>query len=283
MNFDAKTLLLSAHKPDIKSRHFPYFILDDYAPASLFAKLEAEFPTHEEMTGRHQHGKIFINSRDLVEQEDDFFASRPTWRSVIDFLGDAAFVNDLSGLLQSSMIKHRYLGAFRKWRLDTDGVTVPLVQRPVQLTYEFSGMPSGSYINPHTDKATKLATFIWHFPEPGWRSEDQGATLLMSPKQLRHNANWANFKLPFEELDILDRSDVRPNRLVMFAKTGNSWHAVPQIECQDDVYRRVFIFNYRLPVEFTGQLPVRVMESFYRRSEGWRFREFVDVNRKPTA
>jgi hypothetical protein len=283
MTHDLQTLLLSGRPPALRKSHFPYFILDEFAPEELFAQLEAEFPTHDELSGRHQHGKIFINNRDLLGQEDDFFAGRPTWRSVIDFLESTAFVDDFAGLIRSSMFKHRFLGAFRKWRLDTDGSNIPLVERAAQLTYEFSGMPAGSFINPHTDKATKLATFIWHFPEPGWRAEDQGATLLMSPKNTRHNANWANFKLPFEELDVLDRSDVKANRLVMFTKTGNSWHAVPRVECRDDVYRRVFIFNYRLPVENTGTLPVRALESFYRRSEGWRFREYSDVNRKPTV
>jgi hypothetical protein len=142
-------------------------------------------------------------------------------------------------------------------------------------------MPAASFINPHTDKATKLETFIWHFPEGRWRDEDRGGTLFMAPKRRKHNANWANFKLPFEELEVLDRSETKRNRLVIFAKTGNSWHAVPKIECGEGVYRRVFIFNYRVPVERTGTLPVRALESFYRRSEGWRFKDFPDVNRKP--
>ena len=280
MRVNVKALLMSAQEPDLKSSHFPYFVIDDFAPADLFAQLGAEFPTPDEMTGRYQHGKKFINNRDIVGKEDDFFASRPTWRAVVEFLGDALFVDDLSGLLRSCLIRHRYLGAFRKWRLHSERAAVPLVERPVQLTYEFSGMPPGSYVNPHTDKATKLATFVWHFPEPGWGTEDQGATLLMTPKRSRHKVNWANFKLPFDELNVIE---VRPNRLLMFAKTRNSWHAVPKVECGEDVYRRVFIFNYRLPVEHGGKLPVRAMESFYRRSEGWRFREYDDVNRKPTV
>ncbi len=283
MNFERTDMLLSRRKPKLKCEHFPYFILDDFAPSGLFEKLEAEFPRYEEMSGSHQHGKVFVNNRDLVGREDAFFEYRPAWREVIDFLGSPEFVEDFSRLVRPGLVPHRYLGAFRKWRLDTQRKHTPLIERPIQLTYEFSGMPADSFINPHTDKATKLANFIWHFPERRWRDQDRGGTLFMTAKRRKHNVNWANFKLPFEELEILDSSETKPNRLVMFAKTGNSWHAVPKIQCADGVYRRVFIFNYRMPVERTGTLPVRALESYYRRSEGWRFRDFPDVNRKPEA
>ena len=76
MTFESAEMLLSRRKPVLKCEHFPFFILDDFAPSELFQKLEAEFPSYEEMSGSHQRGKVFINNRDLVGQEDAFFESR---------------------------------------------------------------------------------------------------------------------------------------------------------------------------------------------------------------
>lgn len=281
VNPDFSDLRISAKKPAINESHFPFFILDDFVSADMYAQLLAEFPTHEEMGTAYQHGKVFVNNRQLEDEnrKDTFFADKPAWRSLVNVLGSQAFAHDLECVLRPHLFKHRMLGALRKWRVD--GAKMPPLDRSVQLTYEWSGMPSGAYINPHTDKAAKLATFVWHFPETGWTDEDEGATLFMSAKRAKHNWNWANFKLPFEELDLIERSDVKPNRLVMFAKTGNSWHAVPPIKCGKDVYRRVFIFNFRYPVEVANSLPARAFESFHRRSQGWLFDDFADVNRKP--
>ncbi|MEQ8443924.1 MAG: 2OG-Fe(II) oxygenase [Alphaproteobacteria bacterium] len=274
-------LLLRPKKPEVQTEHFPFFVLDDFVGPELYARLVEEFPRPDEMRAKIENGKRLVNNRQLDDDgsKDAFFADKPTWKAVIDILGSELFVGDLEALLRPHLVRHRLLGAFRKWRLD--GVKVPLIDRSVQLTYEWSCMVPGEYLNPHTDKVAKMATFVWHFPEPGWKDEFDGSTLFMTAKRARHNINWANFKLPFEELDVVLKSEARANRLVMFAKTGNSWHAVPPIECDPGVNRRVFIFNYRYPVEVANSFSTRAIESFHRRSQGWLFKDFPEVNRKP--
>lgn len=276
-------LLLSKKNPPLKTENFPYFILDDFAPPEIFQKLMEEFPSIDEMDSTYAHGKKFINNRALTDSGklDEFLSNKPTWRAVIDILGSQAFADDLSSMIRPHTLRHRLFGALRKWNMD--GAKMPPLDRSVQLSYEWSGMPNGANVVPHTDKAAKLATFIWHFPTPDWKPDYHGHTWFMKPKQSKHDFNWANFKLPYDELDILDQSDVKANRLVMFAKTGNSWHAVPPIQCPDGVLRRVFIFNYRYPVEVANGFVARAFESFHRRSQGWLFRDFPEVNRKPKA
>lgn len=274
-------LLLQSKNPPMQTEHFPFFVLDDFVRPEVYTRLVEEFPKQSEMRSKIVNGKRFVNNRQLDEEDskEDFFADKPTWKAVIDILGSQVFTDDLSGLLRPHMLRHRLFGALRRWQID--GAKVPLIDRSVQLTYEWSCMVPGEYLNPHTDKVAKMATFIWHFPEPGWKDEFEGSTLFMTAKRARHNVNWANFKLPFEELDVIEKSDVRANRLVMFAKTGNSWHAVPPIACDEGVHRRVFIFNYRYPVEVANSFSTRAFESLHRRSQGWLFRDFPDVNRKP--
>lgn len=277
---DLAALSISSKNPALQTQHFPFFILDNYVDQTLYQKLCDEFPSSEELS-HSSSGRYFINNRHLEDAGlmEAFLEDRPTWRHVLEILSSQEFMDDFYAYLRPHLFRHRFLGAYRKWRKEK--AVMPPFDRAVQLTYQWGGMRTGSYLNPHTDKAAKLATFIWHFPDPNWRDEDQGATLFMTAKRSIHNLNWANFKLPFEELDVLARSEVKPNRLVMFAKTANSWHAVPTVKCREDVLRRAFIFNYRYPVEVANSFSARAFESFHRRSQGWLFKEFDDVNRKP--
>ena len=274
-------VLLSKKDPNIQSEHFPYFELDDFVPSWLYEKLEAEFPTLDNVTNKYAHGKLFINSRNVEEHCDDFFADRPHWKKLIEILESQEFISDVERILRPRLLRHRYLGALRKWRVYPNGGGFSPLNRATQIAYEWSAMPPGSLLTPHTDKCAKLVTFVWHFPEKNWRAQYKGATQFLKPRNRRHSINWSNFKLPFDQMEKLHVSEVKPNRLVMFAKTGNSWHAVAPIECPEGVTRRVFVFNIGMPFEDRGSFTMRAFESFHRRTEGWRFREFSEVNRKP--
>jgi Rps23 Pro-64 3,4-dihydroxylase Tpa1-like proline 4-hydroxylase len=273
-------VLLSKRNPNIQSEHFPYFELDEFVPAWLYDKLEAEFPLLDAGTNQYAHGKVFINSRNIQEYRDEFFAERPYWRRVIEILESQEFVSDVERTLRPYLLRHRYLGALRKWRAYPNGAKLPPLDRATQIAYEWSAMPPGALVNPHTDKCAKLATFVWHFPEQNWKPEYSGPTQFFKPKSRKHDVNWSNFKLPFDEVETLHSSDAKANRLVMFAKTANSWHAVPPIECPEGVSRRVFIFNIGMPFDDRSSFTMRAVESFYRRTEGWRFNDFSEVNRK---
>ena len=274
-------VLLSKKNPYIQSEHFPYFELDEFVPAWLYEKLETEFPTFDAVTNRYAHGKLFINSRNIEEHRGEFFADRPYWKRLIEVLESQDFISDVERMLRPYLLRHRYLGALRKWRAYPQRAKLPPLDRATQIGYEWSAMPPDALLNPHTDKCAKLATFVWHFPDRNWKPEYRGPTQFLKPKSPRHNVNWSNFKLPFDEVETLHASEPRPNRLVMFAKTANSWHAVPPIECPDGVFRRAFTFNIGMPFGDRNSLTMRAVESFYRRTEWWRFKEFSEVNRKP--
>ncbi len=210
-----------------------------------------------------------------------FFADRPHWKGLIDVLESQAFITDVEKLLRPYLLQHRYLGALRKWRAYPHGAKLPPLDPATQIANGWSAMPPGALVNPHTDKSAKLATFVWHFPERDWKPEYRGPTQFLKPKNPRHNVNWSNSKLPFDEVETLHASEAKANRLVMFAKTANSWHAVPPIECPEGVVRRVFIFNIGMPFTDRTSFTMRAVESFHRRTEGWRSKEFHEVNRKP--
>lgn len=274
-------VLLSKKCPDIQSEYFPFFVLDEFVPTWLYNKLEAEFPTLDTVINQYTHGKLFINSRNIENSREEFFSERPHWRMLVEILESQEFISDVEKMLRPHLMRHRYFGALRKWRAHPNVAKLPPLDRATQIAYEWSAMPPGSHLTPHTDKCAKLVTFVWHFPEKNWDPQFKGATQFLKPRNRRHNVNWSNFKLPFNEVERVHVSEVKSNRLVMFAKTGNSWHAVAPIECPEGITRRVFVFNIGMPFKDRSSFTMRAFESLHRRTEGWRFKEFKEVNRKP--
>jgi len=281
MEITADDILLSGKNVALQHEPFPYFELDNFVPQELYNKLQEEFPPTEEITKVFTDHKKFINSRDIEDYREDFFAERPHWKAVIEILESQEFASDVEKMLRPHLFHHRYLGALRKWCAYPDPANPWPFKRRTQIGYEWSAMPPGSLVNPHTDKCSKMATFVWHIPERNWKPEFRGATHFVTPKNAKYNANWSNFKLPFDEVEPLHISDAKQNRLIMFAKTANSWHAVPPIECPEGVWRRVFIFNIGMPFEDRSSFTQRAFESYYRRTEGWRYKDFPEINHKP--
>lgn len=261
---------------------FPFFSMPNFVSPELYAKLIEEFPTEADMPKKVQNGKFFINCRDLTGHEDAFFRNRPHWAAVVEGLRSQAFLDDLSSLLRSSFLTKRPPVALQNWKI-WPGPYRALLDRPVQVTYEFSSTPPGAYLNPHTDKFAKIATFVWHFPLPEWDDSCFGPTEFYAPKNPIHNVNWSNYKLPYSAVDVIGTNEAKANTIGMFAKTDRSWHGVPAIVSPNNVPRRCFIFNFSTPIPMRNHFWHRGWEALHRRSENWRHRDFADVNRKPKA
>jgi len=241
--------------------------------------LEAEFPSLDQSCNVFPDGKRIVNSRHIENDKEAFFEGRPHWRRVIDILESQDFISDVERLLRPYLLRHRYCGTLRKW-VSYPKKHMPVLERGTQVAYEWSAMPNGSLIKPHTDKCAKLVTFVWHFPEKNWKLNYQGNTVFYKAKNPRHDVNWSNFKVPFDDVVVLESANAKANRLIMFAKTGNSWHGVPPIECPEGVMRRVFVFNIGMPFDQRTSFSMRAFESFHRRNESWRFKDFPDINAK---
>ena len=190
-------ILLSKKPVRLQHDSFPFFELDDFVPQWLYEKLEAEFPSLDTSANQYVDGKLFINSRHVEDCRDEFFAGRPYWKQLIEILESQDFASDVGRILRPYLLRHRYFGALRKWRASRNGRILSPFNRATQIAYEWSAMPQGARLMPHTDKCAKLATFVWHFPSKNWQPQYKGATQFLAPKMRKHNVNWSNFKLPF--------------------------------------------------------------------------------------
>lgn len=101
----------------------------------------------------------------------------------------------------------------------------------------------GGFLEPHTDSATKFASLLLYFPDPEWNDSFDGGTEFYRPLKTAGNENWGNRRVPFDDLESFKLSRYRPNRLIGFAKSKNSYHAVRPLACPGHMCRNSLNIN----------------------------------------
>lgn len=90
---------------------------------------------------------------------------------------------------------------------------------------------------------------------------------MYRPKDPRQERNWMNHNLDFDAVDIVFRSEFRPNRLCGFVKSARSFHGFSPVECDPDRMRLSFNFNVLIdPIEAESR-PIRRLNAWRKRRE----------------
>ena len=125
-------------------------------------------------------------------------------------------------------------------------------RRPVRLPhrlrsrFEFSMLPAdGGHILPHTDSPGKIITIVVSACQPGeWNPSFGGGTDVNRAKDTKLQFNYVNRQAGFEDMEVLDTFEFRPNQAVVFVKTFNSWHSVrPMRGTGSPLMRRTLTIN----------------------------------------
>ena len=246
-------LLLSSRVKHVTYHPFVLCSVDDYLPPEIYQALLEHFPNDEYFVGevhdqKHSHKRFFTSERN-PEVFQEFCGQNLLWRRFFECLSSREFSSDLYRLLRRGLIQSRGLSGLRSWRKADDRAAgwARFWTQPFVPYFEFSQLGAGSHVLPHTDKASKLVSMILYFPHPSWTKDYAGGTGFYRPKSARLERNWANRTVAFEELELWRGFDFVPNRLVVFLKSHNSYHAVPPIRCPEDLRRNTLNFNYIAP------------------------------------
>lgn len=146
-----------------------------------------------------------------------------------------AFIDELSGKAYLDFLK------------DMLGV------RWLALRFHWHYTPNGCSVSPHCDAKHKLGSHIFYFnTEQDWDPAWGGETLILDDGG-RFNRKSAP---QFNDFDRIISSQALGNRSLLFARKGQSWHGVREIECPDDQLRKVFIvvINRNTPVDRVKRL-----------------------------
>jgi hypothetical protein len=269
-------LNLSDRNPEIIEKPFFCFVIRDFFPQDLYQALYDEFPGPDAFTRKLGEGKRFMTPADIPRA----ITASPAWSWFTSNLSSQWFLDHVFQFLKPHLLKSRGLPGLRRWKSISDesgGNATSILERNVKVNYEFSRLPAGSYLSPHTDKIGKLASMLFYFPHPDWKDARQGSTEFYAPNDPSMRRNWSNRHLDFDNLKPFLSVDFKPNTLLGFVKTADSYHGVREIICPDGLERTSFNMNYSVPIADQRTLLGRGIASYHRRLEAWNFRNMPDL------
>lgn len=104
--------------------------------------------------------------------------------------------------------------------------------------FEFSMLPCGGGLLPHTDTQRKVQTAVFYFPHSDWKSEYGGEFEIV-----RSTKNPYDDYSQFDFLDWVDTCkimsvDYIPNRVILMRRNGHSFHGVRPVKCPNNLMRQ---------------------------------------------
>ena len=124
--------------------------------------------------------------------------------------------------------------------------------KPIRLNVEFSVMPNGAYIPPHTDSRNKLITFLLYLPTKEQSNQKNLGTVFFN-QSFEKRDRYKNFnnepitkKFPafYEHSEIIYSTDFNHHDLYGFIKNAYSWHGVEKLDLPDESDRISVNINF---------------------------------------
>lgn len=111
-------------------------------------------------------------------------------------------------------------------------------ERNIQLRFHWHYTPRGCSVSPHCDAKHKIGSHIFYLnSDSDWKEEWGGQTVVLDD-----GGKFDRRSAPAFE-DFISEADAKTlgNHSFLFARRGNSWHGVREIQCPEGLYRKVFI------------------------------------------
>jgi hypothetical protein len=247
---DTENLLLSRRLQKIVLDPFCFFCVDDYLPRDLYESLLESFPEGSSYS-YNAEGKMGFRSSEDPEEIARFGAAHPEWQQLVDFFGSDEFVYDAKATLADGLVSARGLPGRKPW-LNCTHRDVPgnwlryQLQEPVRTTHQFSLLPSGGAVRPHSDAPRKLVSLLLYFRDSDWQDAWGGGTEFYVPLDPEKARRWRpTDRIPFDEFEVVATSEFRGNRLAGFVRSHDSYHGVQPPGCPPEATRKALLINIK--------------------------------------
>jgi len=194
-----------------------------FAP-DLFDELSRTFPPRELFKPDPElGGRWSLDEYRSRRAFDDFFQTNPAWRELRRYVDHGDFVKDALAMLASHGIDTP-----PRWHPSLLARFLRRAKPSVSTQLLLAIMPAdGGFLLPHTDRRPKYANFAIAMTRPDeWDDSLGGSTDLVRPTDPRALFSLGETRLPFDQVEVLDRLPHTPNQAVIVIRTANSWHAV---------------------------------------------------------
>ncbi len=95
----------------------------------------------------------------------------------------------------------------------------------------------GGDLSPHTDSPKKIASHLFYMNNhKNWDNRWGGHTMVLDDDNL---LDWKTAP-KLEDFRSVKKVNILENYSLLFKRTDHSWHALDEIQCPSDMYRRVF-------------------------------------------
>ncbi len=213
---------------DLKRSPFPYLVIENFFPQAVFDKIIANNPFQYDV------GKAWISKQRaaLTQNKTPYYL-----RNQINFYEGQAFDSpDVTKAFWNEIQKvflqdHWFVNlVYRKFPeyfdLRFGDFFTPENYDRFECQMFLQSHQKAYFIGPHTDIATRIFTCIFAYADrPGF---EQYGTQIMKPKDPSQRC-WGDFHHKPEDFEIVDLAPYKPNNFLLFFKTRQSFHAVPEI------------------------------------------------------
>jgi FkbM family methyltransferase len=219
----------------IETEPFPYAIVDDVFPDDYYRQIAQHFPEESRMVPLSETGRATGYKERLVVLFDDTGFARLDERQ-------RQFWSELRGWLYSPSFVNGVVDRFRPYvaaRIDE------LARRMGTVSVRGDAMivsdKTRYAIGPHTDAPHRLITFLFYLPQDD-RYRRYGTSIYKPNDPDFVCAGGPHY--PFDRFTRIKTVGFVPNRLLIFVRTGRSFHGVEPID--ENIERRLLVNNLRL-------------------------------------
>lgn len=245
--------LLDFQNLNFRYEPFPIGLAAPVMSDADYARLMDHFPKPEMFQRLDELGKKFgLSEKYNGDKYRQFIKVDPFWREFHAWVKSPEFLETVLDALADRHIKlgvtprltlRKYATRIRNAVRDGRPIRLP---RKLRARFEFSMLPAdGGHILPHTDSPGKIITIVVSMCRPGeWNEGWGGGTDVNRARDSALQFNYLNRQARFEDMEVLDTFEFRPNQAVVFVKTFNSWHSVrPMTATGSDLMRKTLTIN----------------------------------------
>jgi hypothetical protein len=247
--------MLNTNLANLSYLPFPHAVIEQFFDPELFLRLRASFPDYESaQVKNHLGAKSSLSPLNNPDNYYKYLKQNKEWKWFYDEIKKGAFIHAVVNQLKSQNIDLRCGHHIKGLGFRSDIVNVLKQAKQGNLPkwissrFEFSMMPAdGGCILPHTDHPNKILTMVVGFNEDNELDDIEGAECKLceavDPSKSYNNVN--NY-MRFDEINVLKKVPITPNRALLFIKTHNSLHCVGPMKGPTGALRKTITINLDL-------------------------------------
>ncbi len=246
------SVLQNQKKINFKFDKFPYIIIDNALPESLYDKLNENFPKYEKIINNNEYKENFAYRYNALNAlRDDEISTE--WKSFIKYHTSYDFLEEFYNIFGDSIKKIYNVEKDRLFKKDNIGVRFEnknYFNLDCQFVINTPTSGETKVIEPHLDNPVEFYAALLYMKDTDDDSEGGNLTTYAFKNK---PSFYGKSRVREEKVNLIEEIEYKRNRLVMFLNSPYSIHGVTK-RSKTNYYRKYIniigefnfeLFNYR--------------------------------------